>query len=181
MQYSSLASNNHFCTSTYTKNVSIHFLHWLCRTAKCITICHINILNSLGRLITGICYVLKLLNAVITTRQRSCRKVIFQLCLSISQSVRPWGSPHVTITHDALDLTVQALGPLQTGYMDSPSPGRSPPPGTGYLDPQSQPHLTASDIWWSSLGTCWNVYIGPYSLLVIIANSFECESLNGVS
>ena len=47
------------------------------------------------------------------------------MCLSISQSVCSWEVRHVTITHDALELTIQApcLQPwpiLDTGPQDPP-------------------------------------------------------------
>ena len=42
---------------------------------------------------------------VITARQRSCKKVIFSV-VPVRHSVHK-GSPHVTITHHALDLSVQ--------------------------------------------------------------------------
>ena len=48
--------------------------------------------------------------------------------VSVCQSVSPQGGPHVTITHDALDLTVwgsQSQPCPQT--CDSPTPGPSPP------------------------------------------------------
>ena len=65
---------------------------------------------------------------LITVRQQSCGKAIFSV-VCVCQSVCPQGS-HVTITHDALDLTVQApMGPHVQG-----------PP--------------ASDIWWPRLETC---------------------------
>ena len=61
-------------------------------------------------------------------RQRSCRKVnVFTgMCLSVHRS------SHVTITHDALDLTVQVPPPL---------PALPTPP-------------LVSDIWWPSLASC---------------------------
>ena len=43
---------------------------------------------------------------LVTARQRSCGKVMFsvlRVCLSRGGD----GAPHVTITHDALDLTVK--------------------------------------------------------------------------
>ena len=87
---------------------------------------------------------------IFTTRQRNCGKVVFLVvcvCLSIHGGVPcdrcPWciglhqeppevstGGPHVTIIHDALDLTI-----------DSPIP---PPPASG--------------IWWPRLETCSNLF-----------------------
>ena len=47
---------------------------------------------------------------IFTTRQRSCGKVIFsQMSVFFSQGV--WRGPHVTITHNASELTVQAQPP----------------------------------------------------------------------
>ena len=43
-----------------------------------------------------------------TARQRSCGKVMFSLAFVCLQGR---GGPHVTITHDALDLTVQPTHP----------------------------------------------------------------------
>ena len=70
------------------------------------------------------------------------------------------GGSHVTITHDALDFTVQLSPP------PSPDPGSPPPLDIGPHWPWPSPlvapldlgpHWTgspcpASDIWWSSLG-----------------------------
>ena len=52
----------------------------------------------------------------------------------------------MTITHVALDLTVQALS--------------APPTHTWDLTGQGlpQPYLPASDIWWPSLETCSNLF-----------------------
>ena len=47
--------------------------------------------------------------AIFTTRQQSSGRVMFSL-VSVCHSVQclcVWGGPHVTITHDALDITVQ--------------------------------------------------------------------------
>ena len=60
--------------------------------------------------------------------------------VSVCHSV-PTGGPHVTITHDALDLTVFPL----------------PPPDLGPSQSQSQPD-PASDIWWPSLKICSNLF-----------------------
>ena len=74
-----------------------------------------------------------------------CR--VFKLCLSLNV-------PHVAITHDTLDLTVQP----------PPSPQLWPEPlfthGT-WVYPWSQPWHPASDIWWPSLETCSNLFHGP--------------------
>ena len=55
------------------------------------------------------------------------------------------GGAHVTITHDALDLTVQ---PLPTSNMNPE-------------DPLTRTSLT-SDIWLPSLETCSNMFIRPH-------------------
>ena len=66
------------------------------------------------------------------------------------------GGPHVTSTHDTLDLTVQV--PSSQPYSDiEPRPywhgtGPGPAPPSPYIRPGT-PGLvesTASDIWWSS-------------------------------
>ena len=46
----------------------------------------------------------------ITTHQGSCKKVMFSV-MCVSQSVRIEGSPHVTITHDALEYTTKPPPP----------------------------------------------------------------------
>ena len=48
-----------------------------------------------------------------TARQRSCGKVMFSV-MSVCQSFCSWGRSHVTITYDALDLTIQTPLPTQT-------------------------------------------------------------------
>ena len=56
------------------------------------------------------------------------------------------GGSHVTTTHGALELTVQG------------HPMTLPPPGHGTSGtPLPQPQPT-SDIWWSPLGTCSNLF-----------------------
>ena len=63
--------------------------------------------------------------------------------MSVCLSVHRRQGPHVTITHDVLDIIVQ------------------PPPhplGIRPWPPKPQPPL-ASDIWWSSLKTCSNLFI----------------------
>ena len=78
---------------------------------------------------------------IFAPRKRSCGKVMFSR-VSVCHCV---GGPHVTITHNPMDLTVQ----------DSP-----PPPSS---NPSSLRHQTwrplelappASDIWWPSLEIC---------------------------
>ena len=56
--------------------------------------------------------------------------------------MRGGGGPHVTITHDALDLTVQ--GP------PTPDIRNGLPPGTQTSDmgPHLRTHPTSTDIWW---------------------------------
>ena len=79
---------------------------------------------------------------IISAHQRSCGKVMFSL-MSVCLSVHRRQGLHVTITHDVLDIIVQP----------SPHPlGIRPWP----LKPQPPP---ASDIWWSSLKTCSNLFI----------------------
>ena len=105
---------------------------------------------------------------IITARQRSCRKVMFSLvsvCLFT-------GGPHMTITHDALDLTVQGPHLLDIRHGPPSSPALDPTPRHQTLDPPSlawppldmrcgtlwsQPLAlpSACDIWWLSLETCW--------------------------
>ena len=67
-----------------------------------------------------------------------------QVCVCLSTG---GGGPHVTITHDALALTVQ--GPSWPWT----------PPDMGHGTPGPAP---ASDIWWPSLETCSNLFIGPH-------------------
>ena len=77
---------------------------------------------------------------IFTAHQRSCEKVIFSAVSVCSQGVT-----YVTITHDALDITVQApLVPAQAPWILDLGP------------------LLGSDILWSSLETCTNMLIwGP--------------------
>ena len=85
---------------------------------------------------------------LVTARQRSCGKEMFSV-VSVHQLFYPQGEggPHVTIAHGALDLTVQV-----------------PPNHT--LDPQtSEPGSPGSDIWWSLLETCSNLFIWGHSPL----------------
>ena len=93
--------------------------------------------------------------------------VFCRVCLSVQRRI-----PQVTITHDALDLTAKEHPP-------HPIPSRPRCPWTldlGRPLPQPQHHLLsyqpqahaqtldpappASDIWWSSLETCSNLFIG---------------------
>ena len=73
---------------------------------------------------------------------------------SVSHSVHS-GCPHVTITRDALDLTVQVLLALPSlGHQTwDPSPPR---PTTSDMGPRSPG--PASDIWWPSLEPCSNLF-----------------------
>ena len=69
-----------------------------------------------------------------------------------------WG-PHVTITHDALDLTVQGSYPQKSDL----GPPALPP---------------ASDIWWSSLETCSNLFIwGPPASDIWWSSLETCSNL----
>ena len=76
------------------------------------------------------------------------------------------GGSHVTITHDGLDLTV--LGPQTLGHQTQDTlPSLAPFSWTS--DMWSPPYQTwdsstptASDTWWPSLETCWNLFTwGP--------------------
>ena len=80
-----------------------------------------------------------------------------------------WGIPHVTITHDALYLTVQPPPhPPAMGH------GEPPPPllchislpiqiwDKGPLTPAPALAPPTSDIWWPSLETYSNLFIGPH-------------------
>ena len=76
--------------------------------------------------------------------------------VSVCQSVSPQGGPHVTITHDALDLTVwgsqsQTLPP----DMWLPPPLVPAPPGHQIWGATLLPAPVSpvSDIWWPSLET----------------------------
>ena len=101
-------------------------------------------------------------------------KVIFLLVFVCSQGKH--GVPHVTITYDALYLSVQSPPtlppPLDIRQRIYPPPALSP--WTSYMDPCRFPldirHGTtltlppASDIWWASLETCSNLLPwGPLS------------------
>ena len=91
----------------------------------------------------------------VTARQQSCGKVmlaVMSVCLSFCLE----GS-HVTIAHDALDLTVLPPphpGPFQTWEMGTP---RLP----SDMEHENPP---ATDIWWPSLLTCSNLFIGPHCI-----------------
>ena len=54
------------------------------------------------------------------TRQRSCGKLMFSVVSVCSQ-----GRSHVTITHDALDITIHGLPPLSCDCSPSPSQASS--------------------------------------------------------
>ena len=75
----------------------------------------------------------------ITARQECFGEVMLSVVSSfVSHSVHS-GGPHVTITHDALDLTVQC-------------------PRPSAWDPLAMPPPPASNIWGSSLETCSNLF-----------------------
>ena len=76
-------------------------------------------------------------------------KVVFSY-VSVRQFVQR--GPHVIITHDALNLTVQ---PPPNSDMRHGTPPQSCP-----LDMQP-PWPPTTDIWWSSLETCSNLFIAP--------------------
>ena len=76
-------------------------------------------------------------SCVFTASQRSCGKVMFSVVCVCHSDCLSKGDPRVTITRDALSLTVQ----------DPPGPGplldiRSGTPG---------PRLPSTDIWWPTL------------------------------
>ena len=98
---------------------------------------------------------------LVTTHQQSCQKECFQSCLSVILSTGGGGF-HVTITHDALDLTVQApatplpwpLPPLWTWDLIRKGPPHLPQPCppvsdiTGDLFKLVHFRTTSADIWW---------------------------------
>ena len=67
---------------------------------------------------------------LVIARQRSWRKVMFLVVSVRHNSVR--GGSHLTIAHDAFNLTVQA----PPGHQPTPSP------------PDIRPRTPGSDIWW---------------------------------
>ena len=75
---------------------------------------------------------------IITNHQRSCGKVMFSQA-SVCHSVQGEGRSHVTINHDALDFTVQALA-----LVPLPLPPDIGPHYTG--TPNLTPAFRASDI-----------------------------------
>ena len=83
--------------------------------------------------------------------------VFIVVCLSV------YRGPYVTITHDALDLTVQS--PLHIRPEDplTPKPVLPPSPKDMRLGTPWGPNpLPASDIWWPSLETCSSLFIRPH-------------------
>ena len=93
----------------------------------------------------------------IATCQRSCWKVIFPQ-MSVCNSVQGRG-PHVTITHDALDLTSQLPPSLDVGHGSPLSLSWH-----GDIHPNLAPPPT-SDIRWPSVEISWNLFIGPHCIL----------------
>ena len=90
-----------------------------------------------------------------TTRQRSCRKVMSSDCVSVILLFV--GGPHATITHDVLDLTVH--GPLPWSLFPDIRPGTpSSPPDIKIGAPKPR---SWSPCYWHlmaiSLGTCSNL------------------------
>ena len=79
---------------------------------------------------------------IFNARKRSCGKVMFSV-MCVCQSVQ--GDPHVTITNDALDITVQdpLLWPKSRRHETPPSRPCPPRHGTmGSPHPQSPEHET---------------------------------------
>ena len=103
---------------------------------------------------------------IITARQWSV-KVMYSV-VSVCQLFSPQGGKfHVTITHDALDLTVHSPSPPcplpETLNLTVQVPLETwdltvQPPSLGSLD--MEPHCTGtpSDIWWPRLDTCSNLF-----------------------
>ena len=114
---------------------------------------------------------------IVASCQWSCRKVMFSvMCVCLL------GGSHVTITCDALELTVQGTVPPSSEQgtsgtpwpqskhpqgLNSPSMGPQGFPGpspsthwlhTLYMRPRRPPVPSASDIWWPSLETCSNLF-----------------------
>ena len=114
---------------------------------------------------------MRFLSQFIKARQRRCLKVMVSLvCVSVHR-----GRSLVTITHDALALTVQ--DPLALAFPPSrhgdPWPW-SPLPCMGTPGPTSSRYGTwyppASDIWWPSLEICSSLFTsGSPSTLVLIS------------
>ena len=104
-------------------------------------------------------------HSFITSRQRSCGKVIFSL-MSVYLVT---GGPHMTITHNALAITVQPLpqtldlAPQSQSHLPMDiRPGIPPPAGHQTRDPPALAQFSASGNKWSSLETCSNLFIwGP--------------------
>ena len=100
---------------------------------------------------------------IFTARQRSCGKVMFSvmsICLSM-------GGPHVTITHDALDLTIYepfSVYGTSNGSLPQPllyivqEPLAPAPPGMDKLL-QFGPHRTESNPHPPPSPTCPNLFI----------------------
>ena len=121
-------------------------------------------------------------NSIFTALQRGCRKVMFQSSVSVSLSVH-MGS-QVTITHDALDLTVQGTSwpwsprhgtSLYTERLQAPVPPDIGPhctetPWSWSTGPRPQACSnllnldiivqgpSVSDIWWPRLEICSNLF-----------------------
>ena len=79
---------------------------------------------------------------IFNARQRSCGKVIFSV-VSVGLFTDGEG-PHVAITHDKLDLTVQGPPNMELHYTGNPWTWT-----LLYVDPRP----LASDIWWPRLET----------------------------
>ena len=86
-------------------------------------------------------------------------EVFSRVCLST-------GGPHVTITHDALDLTVSPLPALVLILIPPPDIWHGDSPGPVPLRHGTWGPLhagpSASDIWRPSLEICSNLFIGPH-------------------
>ena len=126
---------------------------------------------------------------IITSRQRSCGKVMLSL-MSVCLSVHRRQGPHVAITYDVLDIIVQLPPPI-------PWASDLGPPKTSDLDPPSPSPLllvTSSGHHWRPVQTCSFGNTPPPKQHLVVAtcmvykrwyiscwNAFLCSSkdLNG--
>ena len=70
---------------------------------------------------------------------------VIYVCSSVSHSAQGEMRSHRTIAHDALDLTVQP-----------------PPPQSTHETWDSRPRTPDNDIWWSSLETRSDLFVGAH-------------------